>query len=856
MDPPSRRSPNSVESAGNVKTTRRRSSSSTSSVSLSVDDERRATSLVSEAPVQDVTTLGAEASDKGQHPSRGGRKSSFQRLSRDRSANDVKTPTDVSRASAISWDSENHPRRHRRSATRAASWYTGSRTTDARTEGAGPVAATRSAAAGLPTGMGRRISGSRSSSDGRSVTGKPGQRSVMSRGSILPTATVLPDGAMRSAVTVPSESHFLPHSPREPRPLLPMLVIGACLLVLVMAVIAFVVLLPGRPGPITNICSTIECLVYGEQLTSSIDASAPPCHNFTRFVCGGWQREHQLSVREELNERVMERMTRLVRALAVPATDQNSVQRAAAVYRSCDNVLQGERDELAIVKQALLEAGITWPSYNIDRDVVHTLLYSSLRLGWHVILRVDPRWSEQGVATLLVDPGEAFHFVVRRPRAVSADFKQYFNSLRHIFLVSDNDVTTFEDVVRFEDSFRDELTAAYYERTEYLDFPDRTFLGLGDTRWIDVLKKLNISVSENFQMLTTGRRFVYSFFDLWDNYGETVAYGYTSWCTVQVAALYANRDLVLNYYGGSARRAQAYHGAFCVTAAYTFSRYALFGSYNAEVLRGSMRTMAEGVTRAVGDSFLRRLARWRHFSRNIQVLGNWSSSLSRAFRSFDAVHDLALAPAGLDMSDSFVQNWRKSTLVTRRADDSVLLAAINSLELFAVYVLGARKEFQLLPVALTFPLFDMALTAPVVYAGFGASVAWALGLLFLAAYSSDPRTNATVAQLKNCVAGKSRGEELDVDTVTAVALAADAVLDALEQDVKASTELPIPRLEHFTPTQLFFVALCFVHCEGGYARGNRADICDLSLRHVRRFAFAFDCAAESPMNPTQRCGVP
>ncbi|KAH7945748.1 hypothetical protein HPB49_015152 [Dermacentor silvarum] len=857
MDPASRRPPNSVESASHVETTRYRICSSASSRSPNVHEENIAAPTASDAPIQDVTARGAEVSDREQHPLRDGPKSSFERLSRDRAANDSKTPADVSRVSALTMDPDNNARSRRTSTTQSASWYTGSRSTDARAEDAGPLSANRSAGFELPAGMGRRIGGRSSSSESRNASVKPGQRSVMSSSSTFPTAIALRGRATPGAVMVPPESHFLPvaPSPTEPRPLLPMLVVGVCLFSIVIAVIVVIVLLPGSTGPVPNFCSTIECLVYGEQLTSSIDASAPPCHNFTRFVCGGWRREHQLSVREELNERVMERVTRLVRAIEVPATDQNSVQRAAAVYRSCDYVLQGERDELAAVKRALLEAGITWPSHNNNRDVVHTLIYSSLRLGWHVILRVVPRWSDEGVATFLVDPGEAFHFVVRRPRAMNADFAHYFESLRDIFLVPGNDVTTFEDVVSFEDSFQDELTAAYYERTEYEDFPDRTFLGLGDSRWISVLEKLNISVGEHFQVLTSGRRFVYTFFDLWDNNGETRAYGYTCWCTVQVAALYANRDLVLNYYGGSARRAQAYHGAFCVTAAFAFSRYALFGSYSAQMLRGSMRTMADAVTRAVGDSFLRRLARWRHFRRNIQVVSNWSS-LSRAFWSFEAVHDLELAPAGLDMSDSFVQNWRKSTLVSRSADDSVLLAAVNSLELFAVYVLGKGKDFQLLPAALSFPLFDMALTAPIVYAGFGASVAWALGLLFLAAYSSDPSTSETVAQLKNCVAGKSRGTALDVDDVTAVALAADAVLDALEQDVQATTELPIPRLEHFTPTQLFFVALCFVHCEGGDARGNRADICDLSLRHVRRFAFAFDCAAESPMNPVQRCGVP
>ncbi|KAL1424063.1 hypothetical protein MTO96_003688 [Rhipicephalus appendiculatus] len=818
MDPSPGTSPYSAESpAVHVGTTRCHSCSPhTSSISPSIDDDDvgNAAYSVSEPHVQDVPAHGAEVSDGAPHPSRSGRGSSLQNVSPDIAANGSETPSDVSHASAVPLDVDKNAGSHRRPATRASSWYTGAQSNVVGTEDSGLPTGTRkySARIGLPVGMGRRICARQSSSGSRSATA---------------------------------------------RPVLPLLAVGACLLfiVVVVTVVVVVVLLPGRPGLVPNICSTIECLVYGEQLTSSIDSSEPPCHNFTRFVCGGWRREHQLSVREELSERVMERMTRLVRAIAVPATDQNSVQRAAAVYRSCDSVLQGERDELAVVKQALLEAGITWPSPNDRRDVVHVLLYSSLKLGWHVILRVVPRWSDRVVTSFLVDPGEAFHFVVRRPRPLNADYEHYFESLRDIFLVSRSDVTTFKDVVHLENFFRDELTAAYYERTEYEDFPERTFLGLGDSRWIRVLNKLNISVAQRFKVLTSGRRFVYTVFDLWDNHGETGTYGYVSWCTVQVAALYANRDLVLNYYGGSSRRAQAYHGAFCVTAAYVFSRYALFGSYSAEMIRGNMRKRAEDLTQTVGDSFLRRLAHWSHFNRNIQVVSNWSS-LSRAFQSFETAQDPEFAPTGLDMTDSFVQNWRKSTLVPSSADDSVLLAATNSLELFAVYALGPQKDFQLLPAALSFPLFDTALTASVVYAGFGVSVAWALGLLFLAAYGSDPTTNATVAQLKNCVARRSHVTALDVDAVTAVALAADAVLDALEQDVQVAAELPIPRLEGFTPMQLFFIALCFVHCEGGDSRGSRDDICDLSLKHVRRFASAFDCAAESPMNPAQRCEVP
>ncbi|KAK8788860.1 hypothetical protein V5799_021365 [Amblyomma americanum] len=658
----------------------------------------------------------------------------------------------------------------------------------------------------------------------------------------------------RCAVKVAPESHFLQPAdataPRKRRPLFNAVIIGVCLAICFAVVVIAVVVLSANPAPPANVCSTHECQVYGKVLTSSIDASERPCHNFTRFVCGGWQREHQLSVREELYERAIERMTRLVRTIDVPSSEQNSVERAAAVYHSCNNVLNGERDDLEAVKLSLLEAGITWPKHNSERDVVRTLLHSSLRFGWHVILRVVPRWSGQRM-TLLVDPGGAFHFIVRRPRTVDANLQVYFGRLRDIFGSSERDDAKFEEVVDAENSFRDKLTAVYNDRMDYQDFPERTFLGLGESRWVEVLRKMNLTVSENLQLRTTGRRFLYAFFNLWDNYGEAGAYSFTAWCTVQVAALFANRELVLNYHGGSIRRAAAYHGAFCVTAAYTFSRYALLGSYHAEVLRGWTRPVAETMTRAVGDAFLKRLSRWRHLKSNIEVVANWSS-LSRAFNGFDAVHDLALGPAGFDMTTSFVMNWRRSTLVPSSLDDMVLVAAINSLELFALYIVGERRHFQLLAAALSFPLFDLGLTAAVNYGGLGARVAWALGLLFLAAYGSDERSNELISHLKSCVASKSRTE--DADAVTAVAVTAAALLDAFEADTEAS-RLPIPHVQGFTSTQLFFVALCFTLCEGSDS-GGLAGVCDRSLKHVHRFAEAFECARGSPMHPAQRCELP
>ncbi|KAH6933719.1 hypothetical protein HPB50_017685 [Hyalomma asiaticum] len=849
MDPTSRSSVHSSRTSTRKKAKRHRSVSSAGS--KNGEDQRDASSAMSDVTAQDATDHGTEATDTRGLPkhSTWARNSSSPR-SRDLTTNEGEEHAPACELTAT-FDQDNNARCPPESPTQVGARYPSSRTAEATTEVSRQLTENVS-----PISHGGRVASPtslrRAFEDGRDDGSHPSS-SITSRGAVPASAPLACGKAARGAVRVPPESHFQPVAiaPKKPRPVIPMLVVGACLAVVLTAVIVVVVLMSGSPMAPPSICRTHECQEYGKLLRSSIDDSVPPCRNFTRFVCGGWRREHRLSVREELYERAMERMTRLVRTIEVPSTDQNSVQRAAAIYRSCDDVLQGEQDELAAVKKYLVDAGISWPSRSRNRDVVHTLLFSSLKLGWHVILRVEPRWSEQGATTFLVDPGGAFR-LVRRPRDV--DFELYFKRLTEAFggAGGKNDVS-LEDVVEAEASFRDTLDAAYNDRTEYQDFPERTFLGLGESRWIEVLKTLNFSVDKRFHVVTTGRRFVYDFFNLWDNYGEEGAYGYTSWCTVQVAALYANRQLVLNYYGSSVRRAQAYYSAFCVTAAFTFSRYALFGGYNVEVLRGKTRAVAEDITRSVGDSFLRRLSRWQHFRNSIEVVTNWSS-LSRAFRGFEAVHDVTRGPTGLDMTKSFVENWRLSTHISSSPDDWVLVAVINALEMFALYVVSDRRDFQLLPAALSFPYFDLGLTAPVNYGGLGAHVAWALGLLFLTAYGSDQSVKTTIEQLKSCIAGKSKAT--DTDAVVSIAVTAGALLDALEGSSDAASRLPIPQLEGFSATQLFFVSLCFAHCEGSDSAVKWTSICDRSLRHVRSFARAFGCAHASPMDPEQRCDVP
>ncbi|XP_065286547.1 endothelin-converting enzyme-like 1 [Dermacentor albipictus] len=656
-----------------------------------------------------------------------------------------------------------------------------------------------------------------------------------------------PDSGHRQA----PQGHFQP-IPVNPRPTLQpfaMVIIGAHITTSIGATLLMAVLFAKRSAPAGDVCQSHECREYAKLLLSSVDTTVSPCHNFTRFVCGRWERNSELSVRETLYVRAVERMRRHLFDIEVPSSGQNSVQRAAAVYRSCVNVLRGHADEVVSVKRALTEAGIAWPRHSdpADVDLVHTLLYASLRLGWDVILRLTPRLSEERT-TLLVNPGRAFRHLVQRRPSEGAAFDTYFNTLRKAFGNGDHGEANVAETLLVEDIIRRNLTTSYSLRTPRQVLSEATYFPLAGHRWKAALSNLTLHV-RNLEFVTTAHDYVVEFFSVWESMGETQAHYLTSWAVVQVAALYASRELIVNFHRGSARRAVAYHGAFCVGAAYAFSRRAVFLRYMEEVMRGSTRADAERVANHVVEALFRRLVSWPLYREGVQFVADWSA-LSRDLLGFDA-EDRTPGIVGYDMTtDSFVENWRKSTLLPESASDSTVIEAIDSVALLALF--HETRTFQLLPVALSFPIFDVSLVTAVNFGGLGGQVASALGQLLVEAYSTDDVGFDTVGRFRNmmvCVAAES--SQLHAKATAAMAVTAAALFDAYVDD----DPLPVllPGLERFTGAQLLFVSLCFALCENGRIGSG---ICDAALRNVAAFADAFRCAPDAPMNPPERCQVP
>ncbi|KAH7954813.1 hypothetical protein HPB49_021935 [Dermacentor silvarum] len=232
-------------------------------------------------------------------------------------------------------------------------------------------------------------------------------------------------GALASAAGFLRRSAFRPpHLPQDPsyevtpKPHLACgtLCITLCALTtVVLATLVTMVILKSSwhsAVPLSSACATHACLAYSRRLLSSINESANPCKSFTRFVCDGWRKERSGTVWEDRFHHVLDKLTDSLKDIRVSQSGQNEEQRAAAVYRSCVSLLEGVRDELPAVQKALDDAGIVWPHPSADADVLYTLMYCSLKLGWDVLLDFDiVANSSSSMVELIADPGRLFSFL-------------------------------------------------------------------------------------------------------------------------------------------------------------------------------------------------------------------------------------------------------------------------------------------------------------------------------------------------------------------------------------------------------------------------------------------------------------
>ncbi|KAK8774522.1 hypothetical protein V5799_010943 [Amblyomma americanum] len=618
--------------------------------------------------------------------------------------------------------------------------------------------------------------------------------------------------------------------------------VSAFVVLVVVVVLGIIRVAWARPPAVSNVCLSHACRAYADQLLLSINKSVNPCHDFTRFVCDGWQRQHHLTVWQHLFKRILSKLDHFLKSTEWRVVGQNEEQRAAAVYQSCDSVFRGDNDELPAVAAALADAGIVWPRPSVGADALRTLLYCSLRLGWDTLLHFVVDETQE----VVLSPGRSLRLVLRGhlSREKSVSKQAYFRTLRSSFRREGAPSVSYENMSAVADPALS-LLLKVYERGDgerySVDWVLRTTgTVLTEARLLKALGMFNLSLPDGLRLSTTQPEYLWTLLDIWKSEGEDSFHLFVSWCTVQVAALYANKPLIMNYYDNHVHIAAVQHKAFCVSRAVFFSRQATFGRYNADVLQGNSTAVARGITLAVRAAFNYRLSRWAHYDENITVVTNWAS-LDKVFRSFKEgpAHELGAAQVP-DMTESFVGNWQNSVFLKNPGPVEEIVQSICELSLYIP--LWGESDFQLMPYSLTFPLFDIELPEAINYGGLGGQVASAIGALFLESYHE-----LNVSKVfSECIA--PAGAEEKILFYTAYASGYGALVDAFKMR-GPSLSPAIPSFGEYTDLQLLFIASCYTLCLG---KGNHPR-CDMIVQHVPEFSDAFQCSSDQPMNRSHQC---
>ncbi|XP_075545582.1 neprilysin-like [Dermacentor variabilis] len=676
--------------------------------------------------------------------------------------------------------------------------------------------------------------------------------------------------ALASSAAFPGQPPFRPPplpqdtfsevTPKPRRTFGPLCLTVCVLTTVVLATLATVAIVKASwrsATPLSSPCETHACLAYSRRLRASINESANPCKSFTRFVCDGWRREHSGNVWEEQFRYVLDKLTASLKDITVPPSGQNEEQRGAAVYRSCVSLFDGSRDDLPAVRKALDDAGIVWPHPSTDADVLYTLMYCSLKLGLDVLLNFDivaNSSRSRSAVELIAGPGRLFSFLYEKHIRlyVNDEGEANFEFLKERFQRNNTVTLTYSQTQGFEDLVLQKLLYAGAMRKASVKslIPDASDIGLTEAKWTATLRKLNMSPAEGPLLTTTHVAYVNALLDVWRSNGSDSLHTLVSWSTVQVAALFANRELIYNYYDANYNMAQVHYGIFCATRAMFFSRQALFARYNADVFQGMAGPVARELALSVRLAFSRRLSNWTYFDENLTVVDDWSS-LMTAFYNFEKhseENETVVRGQLPDMTDSLVSNWQHSAIVRNTPEVEQMLLSMLRLRYY-VHSYG-KRDFQLMPYALSFPLFDSTLPSSVNYGGLGSEVTVALGDLLLSAYdvSKVPR----ILSLYDCLLASQFGDGAIARVYAAQTIGLNALVDAYESSGRA-LDNAVKGLEKYRGLPLVFIAMCYIQCDGGIAVGNGEAGCNLPLQQLPRFAEAFDCAPGEPMNPANRC---
>ncbi|KAH6923778.1 hypothetical protein HPB50_006715 [Hyalomma asiaticum] len=626
-------------------------------------------------------------------------------------------------------------------------------------------------------------------------------------------------------------------------------VIAAASAVLLVASVlaAVVVLFAHWGGRKHDRCTSPACNQFAKLLNDSVDWSANPCRDFDAYVCSGWRSKRKYSVSTELIVRAVNAMSQVVSkdppTEEAHSTGQDFLRKASLFYRSCDVVWRGDRDELPVIREFLLRAGVAWPRRSAAPNVRRTLISLSVEFDWPVGLQVITHTQNTWIRIPY-----SFGWAIQETRLLgdSPSKQRSFDFLKAKFSAGDSGV----GAVTFPET--DELESTFYRPLSEVTTSGEIKLlnanSLEKDKWVEALAEYN--VTEQTIFLSDSARYVEKFVDLWREQGEARTHLFVSWMAARYVSLFANRELVFNYYSTTNPDTVMHrHGRFCYALAYKFIGDYLFAPYNARVFL-PVRQDVERIVLTIRNEFATRLSLEPPYSTDTSANISWSS-LDVVMKALNQTADHSeeakrvadtLLP---DMNISFAQNWHAAWQASRSRKGGLVPRTLGwqTITSLSPYT-RLRDDFVLAPYILSFPLYEPTLVDAVKYGSFGAVVAGASAHMAFTRYGRSNASAGALEEARRCIESGDKHAATTLHDLASLSI----LVGAFEK--YGSHETLVCR---FTAHQLLFASWCFQKCRGlSEALGNE---CNAAVRHLAAFSSAFGCSRSDHLNPERKCVV-